>query len=189
MKVKNTIIAFTLTFSLFSCSVPLVKLTPDTISNYGLDQNTIKNIQCYFQTINVHTDSTITRYEPTRYIRVNKSRVVTDDSSDVKQTVLPSNSVIILKNNTPCKIDSVLENGTVLLAEFDTTTASPAKFKFKLSYRSGYSFELASDSIFYNSELFIRTPTPLIENIGLLYIDKKSIESREYALPGKVIKN
>jgi hypothetical protein len=120
---------------------------------------------------------------------VNKNRVVTDDSSDVKRTVLPSSSVIILKNNTPCKIDSVLENGTVLLAEFDTTTVSPVKFKFKLSYRSGYSFELVSDSIYYNNELYIRTPTPLIENIGLLYIDKKSIESREYALPGKVIKN
>ncbi len=186
MKFEHTIIIAAL---IFSCSVPLVKLTPDTISNYGLDQNTIKNIQCYFQTLNVHTDSTVTRDEPTRYIRVNKKRVVTDDSSDVQRSQLPSSSVIVLKNNTPCKIDSVLENGTVLLAEFDTTAVTPVKFKFKLSYRSGYSFELISDSIVYNNELYIRSPTPLIENIGLLYIDKKSLESREYVLPGKTIKN
>ncbi|MBN1578990.1 MAG: hypothetical protein JW913_20680 [Chitinispirillaceae bacterium] len=170
---------------LFSCSTPsLIKLTPDIISGYGLNEHVIKQAQCYFKSINIHADGSVGNNEPTMFHRIDSTpRPVTDDSSEAKRSDSIPAEYLFLKDTTKCLITEVLENGKVLRADFDNDFEAD----FRLSYRTGYAFELISDTVSYRGLKYVRTQTPLIENIGILYIDGKRLRYEKTTVPGKAL--
>jgi hypothetical protein len=188
---KNALLYVIMLFAGFSCTrQTLVNLTPDIISNYGLDSKTIQSVQCYYRSVNIQQDSSVSYDEPTRFVLDDKNRIVSDTISKASSTnKMEQTGVIVIKNGTPCKIVDVLERGTVLRVIFSDTVQSKKQVfaDFKLSYRTGYTFELVSDTLIYENDIFIRVSTPLVENTGLLSVNNKDLTIREIAVPGNKV--
>ena len=156
---------------LLSCSGNLVNLTPDIIRDYGLDQLTLPNVQLYYRTITIHEDSKVTYDEPTIYRRLDScGLLVSETRSPAYQQHLNKNDIVIIKNGTPCKINAILDSGRTLQADF-----GDLKLTFKLSYQSGYTFELASDTVEYQGKRFVRAPVPLMRTVGILSVNRKRL--------------
>jgi hypothetical protein len=185
---KNALLYVLLPVLILSCTrQTLVNLTPDIISNYGLDKKTIQTVQCYYRSVNINRDSSVSYNEPTRFVLDDTKRIISDTMSKAASTdKMVQTGVIVIKNDTPCRIVDVLENGTVLRVAFSDVAQGEKQVNadFRLSYRTGYTFELISDTLFYDGRKFIRVPMPLIENIGLLRINNKELTIREIAVPG-----
>jgi hypothetical protein len=161
----------------------MVRLTPDLISGYGLDRNSIKKVQFFYESVTINADSSISKDEPTQFTRIGKNRwPVTVDSSEAKISDMDQGEMILLKSKTPCRVVAILEDGKVLRADF-----SDIQLDFRLSYRSGYTFELITDTVFYNGNPYVRSKIPLADNVGLLSVDRKTLSASEVVVKGKVV--
>jgi hypothetical protein len=156
-----------------NCSRKNINLTPDIIVKYGLDQMTLPKIQFYYKTITIRSDSTLIRNEPTVFRRIyNKKVEVTESKSLAASQYLDKNDIILIKNGTPCTIIKVEEDGRVLTADFNDL-----KLNFRLSYKTGYNFELISDTVIFQEKTYIRAHQPLEKNTGLLSVNRKYLET------------
>lgn len=156
---------------LVSCSGTMVNLTPDVIREYGLDRQTLPNVQLYYRAITISVDSTVTHKEPTVFRRIGVAdALVSETRSPAEKENLNKSEIFTVKDRTPCRISSVLDSGRTLQADFGNL-----KLNFKLSYEAGYTFVLSSDTVSYNSDSFVPAQIPLMRSVGILTLQRKEL--------------